>query len=120
MKFTIIKGNITLTSESDDEALTLFKVATSQVTKGESVKDESSCSCDVCGATFKNARGVRTHKSHIHRVKSSNTEQNRRYYLRTKARKARQQKALERKALDPMQLSLFDKTVKIPVQSITD
>jgi hypothetical protein len=81
MKINLNKGIVTLTSETDDEAITLFQFSLNG-------KKEESHNCAICGRHFANDIGLRTHKSLGHKIKSKNYERNHRIYMRAKAKRA--------------------------------
>ena len=97
MKFNLTKGNVTLTSETQAEALQLFGIAVKttdafgevervQIHKPHK-KHDFLKKCDICGKGFKGNRSFGLHKAKAHGIKGPNYEQNRRYYLKHREKK---------------------------------
>lgn len=87
MKFELNKGVVTLTSETPEEALTLFRVAVKttdvfapQLRKHK--KHNFKKSCPECGKQFKGNRGLAGHRMVVHKWRSPNYERNKEYQRR--------------------------------------
>lgn len=92
MKFNLTKGIVTLTSETQEEALALFSIATKSekkvVTEEKPRKRHVHTKiCDLCGATCKGAQGLGVHKRFAHQIKSAGAEANSAYYAKIKSAK---------------------------------
>lgn len=80
MKFNLNNGNVTLTSETQEEALRLFTIATEAKQKGS----DSSTKCNLCGKSFLNLKAIAVHRRKSHGIKVKNSDKNHRYYLKWK------------------------------------
>ena len=87
MKINLTKGIVTLISETDDEAITLFQFS---LTREKKFEKSTEGTCEICGKVCMNKRGLTTHKAETHKIRSANYERNRKYYLRGKARRAKE------------------------------
>lgn len=96
MKFNLTKGIVTLTSETQEEALALFSIATKTEEKKapKKVTEEKPRKrhvhtkiCDLCGANCKGAQGLGVHKRFAHQIKSAGAEANSAYYAKIKSAK---------------------------------
>lgn len=94
MKFNLTKGIVTLTSETPEEAVVLFTLATQ--TEKKVVEEKSrkrpvhTKQCDICGKGFKGLKGLGVHKRFIHGVKGDNAEANAEYYKKYKEAKTKE------------------------------
>lgn len=89
MKFNLTKGIVTLTSETQEEALALFSIATKSEKKVVAeVKHRKrhvhTKICDICGMECKGAQGLGVHKRFTHKIKSPGAEANAAYYAKIK------------------------------------
>lgn len=107
MKFNLNKGTVTLISETESEALELFRLAVKttdvfapQLKKHKPhKKHEFLKRCDVCGKGFKGNKSIALHKSKAHGIKGANYEVNHRYSMKRKARLEAERAALEMKEI---------------------
>jgi hypothetical protein len=67
MKFNLTKGNVTLTSETQEEALQLFSLVTKTVEPRKYVRKHKKHNfikqCEFCGKGFKGKLGLGIHKA---------------------------------------------------------
>ncbi len=96
MKFNLNKGTVTLTSESQDEALILFALATREIppkveeTEPKVRKHKPHLllkTCEICKKAFKGNRALAIHKAGAHKIYSQNHELYKKHRLAKKARK---------------------------------
>lgn len=92
MKFNLTKGIVTLTSETQEEALALFSIATKSEKKvvaevTHRKRHVHTKTCDICGVTCKGAQGLGVHKRFAHQIKSTGAEANSAYYAKIKKAK---------------------------------
>lgn len=85
MKFNLTKGIVTLTSETPEEAIELFVIATKPEKKVPEPKTRKkrhlhSKVCDICGVQFRGAQGLGVHKRFTHKIKSPSAEVNAKWY----------------------------------------
>lgn len=96
MKFNLTKGIVTLTSETQEEALALFSIATKSekkevVERKRRKRPVHTKICDICGAECKGLQGLGVHKRFQHQIKSPGAEANSAYYAKIK--KAKEQES---------------------------
>lgn len=93
MKFNLNKGVVTLASETEAEALELFRIAVKttdvfapQIKKHKPhKKHEFLKRCEICGKGWKGIRSLGLHKYKAHGIKGAQWVANHKYYLKQKA-----------------------------------
>lgn len=90
MKFNLTKGIVTLTSETQEEALALFSIATKSekkevVERKRRKRPVHTKICDICGAECKGLQGLGVHKRFQHQIKSPGAEANAKWQEKQKA-----------------------------------
>ncbi len=87
MKFNLNNGNVTLTSETKEEALRLFAIATEEKTVKQHVQKDKT-RCHICGKGFINLKALGVHRAKTHGIKVKNSDKNHQYYLKWKQKQA--------------------------------
>lgn len=83
MKLSVTDTGVALESENDAEALTLFRFVFPK-TEGKEVrkhkKHQHKKICDLCTKQFKGLKGLNSHRSRMHGIRSKKYEINKRFY----------------------------------------